>query len=541
MKRISILTSVVSLLLLMGGCQKEDLNINPNAASSSALVSASLLTNRMTNEIYNGGGVMDGYSNNQPEGPWNQMQRWNQYFVSNYNYYWGNNFYTWSNTATHYGLLKYAVLLDQQIKKQGPALINSKAYSALSKFFKAYSFIWYTQRVGDIPMTEAGNINNLTPVFDSQHDVYKNSLALLDTANTLLGSYIADPLTTTKASDVLSSGDIYGLTYMQWQKVINTYRLRVLLSLSKRAVDTQDLNIAQQFATIVGNPAKYPIMTSNSDNMIYKYNKDFNQYPVTASGLKSYSVYANISDTYLNIATANQDPRTFLVSTPAPAQIAGGKKANDFAAYVGSDMNVGQSTLLINATNGMFSYAASRYYTSVDGAANEPYIVMGYPELCFNIAEAANVGWISGGGSTWYTNGVNASLAFYGLKDKQKLVIADRDGKAYKDTVVVDLPTFQTNVAYKGDNASGLKQILEQKYVAMFQNSGWEAFYNWRRTGVPSFAQGGAGIGTGNSMIPRRWLYPNDEIVANSANYQTALQRQYGGADDVSKDIWAIK
>jgi len=540
MKRIVIALSILALVTVTMSCEKGDLYVNPNAAGESAIVNVGLITNRITNEIYNGGGVMDSYSGNTSEGPWNQMQRWNQYFISNYSYYWGSNFYTWSNTATHYGMLKYVVLLEQQIKKQGAAIPNGAAYSALAKFFRAYAFVWYTQRVGDIPMSQAGDINNLKPTFDSQHDVYKNSLALLDSANTLLATYQTAKTTVTKPGDVLSTGDIYGLTYIQWQKLINTYKLRVLLSLSKRASDTPDLNIAQQFAAIINDPVKYPIMTSNSDNMTYKYNTAYNPYPIKANGNTPYSVYSNISDVYLNITTSAADPRTFVVATPAPAQIAGGKAVGDFSAYVGSDMNVGQSTLLTNSTNNMYSFASYRYYASADGSTCEPYIIIGYPEMCFNIAEAANRGWISGGASAWYMKGINASLAIYGITNGQTLTVSDRAGKAL-GTVTVDLPTFTTNVAYKGDNADGLKQILEQKYVAMFQNSGWEAYYNWRRTGFPAFSEGGAGIGTANSKIPRRWLYPNDEIVSNAANYQAAIQSQYGGADDVTKDIWAVK
>ena len=43
---------------------------------------------------------------------------------------------------------------------------------------------------------------------------------------------------------------------------------------------------------------------------------------------------------------------------------------------------------------------------------------------------------------------------------------------------------------------TGLTQILTQKYLAFFQHSGLEAFYNQRRTGVPTFL---VGPGTGNS------------------------------------------
>jgi hypothetical protein len=79
------------------------------------------------------------------------------------------------------------------------------------------------------------------------------------------------------------TGDIFGLTNLQWQKLINTYRLRVLISMSKRADDNADLNIKTQFATIIGNATTYPIMTANTDNMVYKFVAS-NQYPPFATG-----------------------------------------------------------------------------------------------------------------------------------------------------------------------------------------------------------------------------------------------------------------
>jgi hypothetical protein len=99
------------------------------------------------------------------------------------------------------------------------------------------------------------------------------------------------------------------------------------------------------------------------------------------------------------------------------------------------------------------------------------------------------------------------------------------------------------NVAYAGNNATGLNQILTQKYVAFWQNSGWEAYYNWRRTGVPTMGQGGAGIGTtnNNNLIPIRWDYPEDEQVENTTNWQSAVSSQFGGTDAISNTMWLTK
>ncbi len=541
MKKISfqLIAILVIVVALATGCQKGDLLSNPNAASESSTIPVSLILNHLTYMMYTGGGVVDGRAGAVNETPWDLPFVWSQYFLSNYQYYRGNNYYNWSVSATNYDMLKYAIKMEQQVAKQYGTGANK--YSALAKFFRAYSFIWLTQRVGDIPMTQAGDPSNLTPAYDSQHDVYKNSLALLDTANTLL----AATFSSSTANTVLDAqGDIYGLTNLQWQKLINTYKLRMLISLSKRADDNSDLNIKQQFATIVNNPAQYPIMTGNSDNMVFKFNTAYNGYPIWTRGNAPYNGYANMSKTLLDITTANQDPRVFVEATPAPAQISGGKTISDFTAYVGADINSSLADLNTNSGNGMYSFANwNRYYNSSDANAianAEPYIIIGYPELCFNIAEGINRGWAAGTSATWYTNGIKASLAVYGLTQGQSYTVGDVAGTTL-GTVSIDVNTFLNNVTYAGDNATGLNQILEQKYVAFFQNSGWEAFYNWRRTGVPAFSQGGTGIGTANSLIPRRWQYPQDEVLYNGTNNSKAVTSQFGGTDDLTKDTWLTK
>ena len=540
-KNLFIWSALLAVILTTGaGCEKGDLLSNPNVASDAGTVPVSLILNHMVYSLYAGGGVVDGRPGNYNETPWDQLYIWQQYYVSNYPYYRGNNFYNWSVSATDYDLIKYAVQLESQAYKQFGNYTNK--YYGIAKFFRAYSLVWLTQRVGDIPAKQAGNPTVYPePAYDTQHDVYQYALGLLDSANTILAANI----NSTNANSAFdANGDIFGLTNLQWQKVVNTYRLRVLISLSKRATDNADLNIPQQFAAIVNNPTQYPVMTSNSDNMVFKYNAAYNQYPIYLHGWAPYNGYANICNTYLSLTTASKDPRTFVTATPAPAQITGGKSVGDFTAYVGADISTAIGTIQANsANNGMYSFANySRYYTSNAGANAEPFIIIGYPELCFNIAEGINRGWTTGTTATWYTNGIKASLSNFGLSQGQSLNVGDVGGTKL-GTVTVDINTFLTNVAYAGDNAAGLTQILQQKYVAFFNNSGWEAFYNWRRTGVPSFSQGGAGIGTtnNNNLIPRRFQYASDEALYNAQNNSKAVQSQFGGTDDITKDIWLVK
>ena len=535
-KLIAITFGIITLV----SCQKfDDIATNPNVVSENSALPPGLLLGKITFALYQGTGS---------EGPFDQVQRWNQFTVSNDIYYGGTNAYSWSNTGTVFDILKNVEKMEEKANQQLPSKVN--AFTALGKFFRAYVSIYLSQRVGDIPMKEAGQgLNNLTPKYDSQHDVYLQSLQLLDTANIYLNQLI--PISGTSISAQLD-GDIYfNNNLTKWQKLVNTYKLRVLISLSKRADDPSaaDLNIKQRFAEVINNPATFPIMTGNGDNMVFTYNQNYNSY--THNKNDAYNDRQNIGQAFLSLTTASQDPRTFIVATPAPAQLKAGKTVSDFSAYVGADIAQSVGTLSSDANSGKYSYVNYlRYYLSnADRSSNasfigpESYIIIGFPEMNFNIAEAINRGWVTGtNAATYYLKGINASLDFYGLSEGQKFTVGDLAG-ATLGTVTISRSNFlaDASVTYKGDNTAGLEQILNQKYIAFWQNSGYEAFYNQRRTGFPkAFSTTGPGINA-NGKIPVRWQYPNDENVYNANNVNAAIQNQQFSKDDVYQTIWLIK
>lgn len=522
MKNITIkIISACLLILSVSGCQKGELNSNPNAGNANSVVPVSLILNHLTANFIR-----------SEEMPFGDVYKSDQFQVSNYSKYWGTNEYTWSYSAHSYEILKYAIQLEAQAQTQvGP---NSK-YLAVAKFFRAYSAVWLAQRVGDIPMVQAGDPNYLTPAFDTQKDVYKNSLKLLDDANAIMS-------TTTSATGgvIFDTGDIFGFTNLQWQKLINSYKLRILISLSKRADDNAGLNIKSQFANMIDNATTYPIMTSNTDNMVYKFVAS-NQYPPFATGNNSYNNFMNVGKTVLDLTTSTKDPRTYLMATPVTAT-----NVASFSNYIGADPGTALATLQ-NTAASYSGFNGARYFGSNLGTTAEPFIFIGYPELCFNIAEGINRGWAPAhpvsDAKLWYDKGIAASFSNFGLNvnTNSTVTISDVGGKSL-GTTTTDNTTFLTNVAYNtGNSTAALTQILQQKYVAFFLNSGWEAFMNHRRTGLPVFSEGGVGIGTTGGKLPHRWLYPLDEINANNANYTKAVASQFGGAEDVFKDTWLTK
>ncbi len=507
----------VAFAIAVSGCQDFDaIEQNPNVATS---VPASLVLTSIQNGIL--------------EEPWSLEHRYNQYWACNY-YYYGNNEYSWTNAELKYGVLRDVVKMEEEALKAGAAEVNP--YSALGKFFRARLFVWMTLQVGDLPMTEAlAGLKNIAPTYDSQKSIYIQVLKWLDDANSDLAALET-------AGNTTLAGDIYyGNDLNKWRRAINAYALRVLVSLSKKESDA-DLNIKARFAAIVSNPTKYPLMQSNDDNLQIEYNGSTSLYP-TNPGSKGFDKGRyNMAQTYVQALTTLRDPRVFVTTNPAKAKLTAGVAYNDFAAYVGASSGESQDDMTFKAGNGQYSFAnQQRYYGSFAGP--EPALLLGYAEQCFNIAEGIHRGWASGNPETFYVNGIKASMAFYGIEEGSTITVTDQDENALGN-VTVSLATYlaQPSVKYAGVTSTGLTQILTQKYIAFFQNSGLEAFYNQRRTGVPTFLTGpGTGYGGSTPRIPKRWLYPSAEKTTNATNLSAALQSQFGGTDTKDGDLWIVK
>jgi hypothetical protein len=496
MKKIILFMMVLAVAFT--SCQKfEELEKDPNRPGN--VPPSMVFTNVLYGTYYS---------------PWSDVQRWNQFWCSNYAYY-DDQEYDWTTTSFNYEQLKNVNQMVAEAERIG--LPDNNPYSAIGKFFKAYFFVDMSMRLGDVPLTDAlKSLENTAPAYDTQKAVFKQALVWLEEANTDLQALINNG-DNTLAGDFMLDNDL-----TKWQKVVNTYKLRVLINLSKKETDT-DLNIKKLFSDVVSNPAKYPVLTSLDDNLKFTYNASTDKYPLNQDNYGQTATRNNMSATYLNTLVALKDPRTFIVADPASAKIQAGLTAADFEAYVGASSGESLDDMSTKMLNGEYSaISKSKYYSSYFG---EPTIQIGYSEMCFNIAEAINRGWITGNAEDYYTKGIKASWTFHGVTD------VETKWTAY---------SAQTSVKLSSTAATALTQILTQKYLAFFQNSGWEAYNNYRRTGVPTFL---TGPGTANSgRIAKRWQYPSSERTTNASNYNAALKSQFGAEnDDINAEMWIIK
>ena len=420
-------------------------------------------------------------------------------------------YYGWQRNSMNYGSITQVIKMEQEAARTGKT-----NYRYIAKFLKAYFIVNMTQVFGDIPysqMMQSITNNNFTdssatrPVYDKQLDVYLGVLDELKIANDSLS---ADQVSV--GGDLIYDGDI-----QKWKKLINSFTLRVLMSLSKKESEAS-LNIKQRFNEIVSNPSQYPIFESNADNGQLSYhNITDNEYPYFNNNSMKTDFYLDSS--FVDILQELKDPRLFVFGKPMPSS---SLPENNFNAYDGL---VGSAPLDYNTAKrgaGKASQINDRYAYE---AINEPSVLMSYAEVQFLLAEAAVRGWIADDASVFYKKGIEASLTFSNFNN----TYSSADIQNYLNEPEVELQP-----------GSEIEQVITQKYISMFMNTGWMPFYEQRRTGFPVFDVSGSGILNGG-LIPKRWMYPSDEYVNNAANVESAVNRQYPGGDNINGVMWILE
>ncbi|HEY4207623.1 MAG TPA: SusD/RagB family nutrient-binding outer membrane lipoprotein [Puia sp.] len=420
-------------------------------------------------------------------------------------------YYGWQRGGFEYSNISQTIKMEQEA-----ARVGKQTYRYIGKFFRAYFIVDMTQMFGDIPyskMMQSISDNNFTdsaairPIYDHQQDIYLGVLNDLKIASDSLSEQ-AVPI----GGDIIYNGDIE-----KWRKLVNSFTLRVLMSLSKKESITA-LNIKQRFSDIVSNPAKYPLFGSNDDNgQLPYYDITGNQYPYYNDNSMKTDFYLDSS--FVDILQGLKDPRLFVYGQPTPAS---GLPATNFSAYDGL---VGSAPLDYNTGKRGDGHASQINKRFAYEPINEPSLLMGYAELQFILAEAAVRGWISGDADELYKNGIEASMNFSDFSN------------TYSGT---DIDNYLAQPAVTLQAGTEVRQIAIQKYISMFMNTGWEPFYEQRRTGFPVFETAGAGILNGG-IIPRRWMYPSDEYTNNAINVESAVQAQFPNGDDINGTMWLLQ
>jgi Starch-binding associating with outer membrane len=419
----------------------------------------------------------------------------------------------------------YAILLQVHQMKLEAASYQEPEYDAIAKFFDAYNYYKTTMLYGDIPDSMAEQAANgvYNPAYETQKSVFLGILSELDSANTELIPF-------SNGQSPLTDDVIYGSStndVMQWRMLINSFTLRVLLTLSGKTSDP-DLQVVRKFQNIYNNPTTYPIFQSNADDGALTYSSENgNIYPL----YKNTEVTRLYPDSaFCSFLTTNKDPRLFAYFSQTQNSVTAGKQPTDFTAYAGINASIDNTTAADIFTQTGTSSSLNIRYTA--DPAPEPHVGIGYPELEFNLAEAAWRGWITANPETFYMNGIQASMSFY--EPYENLPAGTYQTATY-------FPTYYAQAAIKYNPATALQQIIYQKYVAFFYNSFEEPYFNMRRTGLPVLTLNGGGM-LNNGILPLRFLYPITETQSNAAAYNAAIQSQFGSVgDNINGVMWLLQ
>jgi hypothetical protein len=368
---------------------------------------------------------------------------------------------------------------------------NNPNYQAVAMIMRSWVFSVLTDVYGDIPYTDAvqGLESKLQPKYDAQKDIYAGVIKELKAANDMIDA--ADK-TKAIAGDILFNNDL-----TRWKKFANTLSLRLLNRMLSKT--DASIDVKTEINRILSDPAKYPVLASNSDNVQLNYldatnnNNPINQNRKTRDDHR-------VSATLVTKLQSLNDPR-LAVYADRPAD------GGEYKGVPNGLSNADANALGLSKTSKVGSYFVS---------ATAPGVIISYAELLFIKAEMAYKGVATAGDmATNYNNGITASFAQY------KLTVA---------------PTYLTANALK-TGADGYTQIMEQKWIALY-GQGVESWTEYRRTGIPALKPSVINVNAG--VIPTRLPYPGSEESLNNVSFKEALARQ-GGANDMKTKLWFAK
>jgi len=366
-----------------------------------------------------------------------------------------------------------------------------------------------TDAYGDIPFSESalGEKDLIThPKYDSQEAIYNGlitaineAIGKLNTSDISYGSY-----------DLYYQGDV-----SKWIKYGNAVKLQLGMRLK--------YSNPELARTVVSEALNGPIISGNEDNAKINTSTTYTSsyHPVLYHNVVGSVDHRYLGKTFVDHLVGTKDPRLTYLADPTANSIKAGTPEYRGKIPAPTDDEV------IGVINDDYSTVSKTYFgLEYNGSTPIPYYVYTYSEVCFYKAEAALEGW--GGLSPdqaegFFREGVSAAMAL-------------------EPYFITEIPQeyIDAELSFTGlTSEQKLEKIMTQKWILLFGRS-YDAFAEWRRTGYPQLTPGN-NKGSTNGEIPRRLLYPNDEVLLNSENYSDIVNRMSNGDSYMTKVWWDCK
>ena len=356
---------------------------------------------------------------------------------------------------------------------------------AIIEVMTVYTYAILVETFGNIPYSQALNLNYKTPKYDDGLTIYKDLISRLNNAIGKLN---------TGGKSFGDNDRIYGGDISKWIKFANTLKLRMGITIS-------DIPSESALATATVSSAAPFVFTSNSDNADLKYltatpNTNPLYVDLVASGRSDF-VPAN---TLVNAMNSLQDPRR--------------------AKYFDNNMDDPSTPEIeyIGGENGASNtFDQKTHITKTLLAPDFPGTILDYAETEFLLAEAAerSLYGTPADAETHYNKAITASILDWG-------------GTIEEATVYLANPA----VAYTTATGSWKQKIGTQSWIAMYNNS-FEGWSSYRRLDFPVLIPPAEAV----SDVPLRYTYPIIEQSLNKTSY-TDASAAIGGDAVETKLFW---
>jgi hypothetical protein len=425
--------------------------------------------------------------------------------------------------------------LGEILKQTGPggfAEAKNNNTRQAARILRAFLFSRLTDYYGNIPYFEAIQAQEgvLFPKYDKQSTIYTDLLKELDEASAAFKPVDpTDPISAAEGAGFGSADMYYKGDVARWKR----WGYSLMLRLAMR-VSTADPALAN---TYVAKAVAGGVFQSNADNVIVPMAEGpslwTNQNGISRAFIPGDG--GEIANAFLSkklidflkgpdaASTADDDPRLMIISGGIyrwPSENTVTPITTDPLLQKG--MPNGYDITQLRALEGNPTLVPDSTYSRMNPKLlnrDEPYMLMNYGEVELLLAEASekSIGGITPAAAQGHYNaGVKASMQMYTIYDPS-FVVTDA----------------QVNAYLAAHPYAGLPSIGQQLWVNLFLNW-WEAWTEWRRTGLPNLVPTNYPGNVTGGTIPQRLRYPNAEVAGNP-NLKTGGTKN----DWVTKVWWA--